>query len=410
MKKVLLLGGSYFQVPSVKKAKELGYYTITCDYLPNNPGHKYADEYHNVSTTDKEAILKLAQELKIDGVVCYASDPAAPTAAYVAEKMGLAGHPYKAVEILSNKDLFRNFLSENGFNTPRAKGYTNVADAKKDWILFKKPIMVKPVDSSGSKGITKIENLDEIENAFNYALNFSRAKRVIVEEYIDAYGGQILGEGFSVNGKLVFSIFANHFFDKKANNPFTPAGGCFPLNMKSVIQKRIEKEIQKVLTILNMKTGAYNFEVRLDEQENIYLMEIGPRNGGNMIPQLVKHATGFDMVEYTIKSAMGENCSNLDNFECKNYWAYYVLHSNNKGIFQKLTIDEEFKKNNLVELNLIKEIGEKIEIFSGSGNAIGIMILKFKTQEEMQEKINNIENFVKVKIEEIEYAINPKSS
>ena len=80
-KKVLLLGGSHFQVPSVKTAKQLGYYVITCDYLPNNPGHKYADEYHNVSTTDKEAVLKLAKELKIDGIVCYASDPAAPTAA-----------------------------------------------------------------------------------------------------------------------------------------------------------------------------------------------------------------------------------------------------------------------------------------------------------------------------------------
>ena len=139
MKKILLLGGSYFQVPSVKKTKELGYYTITCDYLPDNPGHKFADEYYNVSTTDKEAVLKLAQELKIDGIVCYASDPAAITAAYVAEKMGLAGQPYKSVEILANKDLFRKFLAENGFNTPRAQGYTKVADVKKDWDLFKIP-------------------------------------------------------------------------------------------------------------------------------------------------------------------------------------------------------------------------------------------------------------------------------
>ena len=187
MKKILLLGGSYFQVPSVKKAKELGYYTITCDYLPDNPGHKYADEYHNVSTTDKEAVLKLAKKLNIDGIVCYASDPAAPTASYVAEKLGLPGHPYKSVEILSNKDLFRKFLAENGFNTPFAKGYTNVENAKKDWILFKKPIMVKPVDSSGSKGITKIEHIEELDNAFEYALNFTRAKRIVIEEYVESF-------------------------------------------------------------------------------------------------------------------------------------------------------------------------------------------------------------------------------
>lgn len=125
--------------------------------MPNNPGHKYADEYHNVSTTDKEAVLKLAKELKIDGIVCYASDPAAPTAAYVAEKMGFPTSPYKSVEILSNKDKFRAFLTENHFNTPLARGYAyeeiNIMLAEiKD---FHFPIMVKPVDSSGSKGVKK---------------------------------------------------------------------------------------------------------------------------------------------------------------------------------------------------------------------------------------------------------------
>ena len=113
MKKILMLGGSLYQTYAIKEAKRLGYYVITCDYLPENPGHQFADEYHNVSTTDKEAVLALAKELHIDGVVAYASDPAAPTAAYVAEKLGLPTSPYKSVEILSNKDLFREFLQKN---------------------------------------------------------------------------------------------------------------------------------------------------------------------------------------------------------------------------------------------------------------------------------------------------------
>ena len=110
MKRVLMLGGSLYQTYAIKEAVRLGYYVITCDYLPDNPGHQYAHEYHNVSTTDKEAVLELAKKLKVDGIVAYASDPAAPTAAYVSEKLGLPTSPYKSVEILSKKHLFRQNL------------------------------------------------------------------------------------------------------------------------------------------------------------------------------------------------------------------------------------------------------------------------------------------------------------
>ena len=121
MKRVLMLGGSLYQTYAIKEAVRLGYYVITCDYLPGNPGHQFAHEYHNVSTTDKEAVLALARELKVDGVVAYASDPAAPTAAYVCEQLGLPTSPYKSVEILSNKDLFRDFLQKTASHVPKPK-------------------------------------------------------------------------------------------------------------------------------------------------------------------------------------------------------------------------------------------------------------------------------------------------
>ena len=114
-KKILLLGGSAQQIVAIEKAKELGYYTVLCDFLPDNPGQHHADKFYLASTTDKEAVLGIARKEDIDGIVAYASDPAAPTAAYVAEALGLPGSPYKSVEILCNKDQFRRFLAENGF-------------------------------------------------------------------------------------------------------------------------------------------------------------------------------------------------------------------------------------------------------------------------------------------------------
>ena len=399
MKKVLLLGGSHFQVPSVKCAKKLGYYTITCDYLPDNPGHKFADEYHNISTTDKEAVLKLAQDLKIDGIVCYASDPSAPTAAYVAEKMGLPGQPYKSVEILANKDLFRKFLTENGFNVPRARGFVTKEDARSDWDNFKKPVMVKPVDSSGSKGVSKIEKLEELDKAIDYALSFSRCKRFIIEEYVEKFGYQIAGDGFSVDGKLVFRCFANEHFNIHAGNPFVPIGESWPYNMPQRIHDKLHAEIQRALDLLHMRSGAYNFDARIDENENVYLMEIGPRNGGNLIAQVTDYATGVDMVEYTIKAAMGEDCSDLHMVEPKGFWSCFMVHSKKAGILKAVEFSDDFKNNNLVEFEMMYKAGKHVDAFNGSNGTLGTMILKFASMEEMLHKMDNMDDYVKVILE-----------
>ena len=199
MKKILLLGGSAQQIIAIKTAKKMGIYTVLCDYLSDNPGQFEADKFYLVSTTDKDKVLEVARKEKIDGILAYASDPAAPTAAYVAEKMGLPGNPYDSVDILCNKDKFRKFLRENNFNTPRAEGYSEVEaaynDLKNGKLRF--PVIVKPVDSSGSKGVSVITSCESIFSAAAAALPFSRIGRFIAEEYIEKKykyltGGDIL--------------------------------------------------------------------------------------------------------------------------------------------------------------------------------------------------------------------------
>jgi carbamoylphosphate synthase large subunit len=143
MKRLLLLGGSTKQIPAIEYAKKQGYNITLCDYFPDNPGQNYADKFYCVSTTDREAILEVAQKENVDGVVAYASDPAAPTAAYVAEKMGLPTSPYKSVELLINKDKFRAFLAEHNFCTPRANGYSSIEEAKKDIERLRVSVLIK---------------------------------------------------------------------------------------------------------------------------------------------------------------------------------------------------------------------------------------------------------------------------
>ncbi|WP_207662181.1 hypothetical protein [Clostridium sp. AM58-1XD] len=152
MKKILLLGGSRYLLPVIRAAHELGYYAITCDYLPDNVAHKFSDEYHNVSIIDKEAVLNLAVELKVDGIMSFACDPGVVVAAYVAEHLGLPTHPYESVRIMQNKALFREFLTDHGFHVPKAKGYTCVDEALKDAGWYDWPVIIKPTDSAGAKG------------------------------------------------------------------------------------------------------------------------------------------------------------------------------------------------------------------------------------------------------------------
>jgi biotin carboxylase len=381
MKRLLLLGGSTQQIPAIEYANKQGYYTILCDYLPDNPGQYHADKFYCVSTTDKEAILEVAQKEKVDGIVAYASDPAAPTAAYVAEKMGLPTNPYKSVELLTNKDKFRSFLAKHNFNTPKAKGYSSIEQATKEIEEFRLPVIIKPVDSSGSKGVSKLTDSKDIKSQIEYALSFSRVKRIIIEEFVEKFGYQVAGDGFSVNGELVFRCFANDHFNANGLNPFVPISASFPYNMPKRIHDKIHAEIQRLFDLLNIKTGAYNFDIRLDEDENVYLMEIGPRNGGNFIPQVTRYATGVDMIDYTIRAAMGEDCSDIKMVEPKGYWSYYAVHSSKSGVLKEIKIDEDVKANHIVESHLNYKIGDQVPAFTGANGSIGILIMKFDSME-----------------------------
>lgn len=400
MKKLLLLGGSAQQVVAIETAKNMGYYTVLCDYLDDNPGQYVADKFYLESTTDMDAVLDIAKKENIDGILAYASDPAAPTAAYVAEKMNLPGNPYKSVEILCNKDLFRAFLEKNGFCTPRAKGYSDIESAQNDIKngLYKLPVIVKPVDSSGSKGVGRIDSIEYATEKLEYAMSFSRGKKIIVEEFVEKFGYQIAGDGLSIDGKLVFRCFANDHFNDKCVNPFVPISASFPYNMPDDVQTKIHNEIQRLLTLLDMKTCTYNFDMRIDKDFNVYLMEVAPRDGGNYIPQIIKYATGVDLVECSVKAAMGEEIVVDENVGQSGYWAYYAVHSLSDGKLDKISIDEDVLENNVVENHILKKQGDTVSAFTGANTTLGILIMKFDNMDQMLDMMDNSEKWIKIKL------------
>lgn len=394
-----MLGGSIYQTYAIKEAVRQGHYVISCDYLPNNPGHKFSHEYHNVSTTDKEAVLELARSLKVDGIVAYASDPAAPTAAYVCEKLGLPTSPFNSVEILSKKHLFRKFLSENGFNSPKSNSYIRYEDAMLDLQHFHLPVMVKPVDSSGSKGVNKLTDPSQLKAFFDDALSYSRDKIVLIEEFIVKKGPQISGDAFSVDGKLVFHCLGNEFYSRTVDKDFAPLGECWPSVMPDEVIDRLVVDLQRLISLLGMKSNAYNVEAIYGEDGKVYILELGARSGGSLIPQVISLATGVDLVKYVIKAALGDDCSDLRMAPVKGFWSNYMVHSNKTGHYAGVKYNTEFGKLHLVDYITDTKLGDLINRFRDAQDCVGELILRYSSSDEMASIIENLDSYFRVVVE-----------
>ena len=396
-KKLMLLGGLRYLKPVIDAAHKQGYYVITADYLPNNIAHKWSDEYCNVSIIDKEAVLKEAQRLKIDGIMSFACDPGVVAASYVQNKMGLPSFgPFESVEILQNKDKFRAFLAKNGFNVPQAKGFDSVEAAMEEIYWCPWPVIVKPTDAAGSKGVTRVDRAEDLKPALEYAMEHSISGHIIVEEFIDKQGCSSDTDSFSEDGKLKFVSFCAQRFDAEATNPYTPAAYSWPSTFTKEQEEYLTSEIQRLITLLNLKTCVYNIEVRVAPNGKPYIMELTPRGGGNRLCEMLRYATGVDMITAITRAIVGDPI--LEPIEQKPYnghWAEIILHADKDGIFDHLEISKELPAE-IVEEDLWVENGDKVEGFEGANNAIGTLVLKFQTAEELEKAITNQRDWLKV--------------
>lgn len=396
MKKLMVLGGARYALPVIKAAHELGCYVITCDYLPDNIAHQYSDQYYNVSIIEKDAVLAVADELNIDGIMSFACDPGVVTAAYVAEKMGLpSGGSYESVSILQNKGRFRKFLTDNGFTVPMAKGYTSISDAIKDIDLFHWPVIVKPTDSAGSKGVARVDDPYNLKKSLYNALSFSHCDEFIIEDFIMQKGFSSDTDCFSVNGELKFVSFSSQRFDVNANNPYTPAAYSWPSTISDEHQKELTTEIQRLLSLLHMGTSIYNIETREGMDGKAYIMEISPRGGGNRLAEMLHYATGVDLIKNSVRAAIGESIVGVEQKSYDGYWAEIILHSEKPGVFKRIEISDCIRSN-IVEEDLWIDAGTIVGGFSAANDAIGTLVMRFDTKEKMDEVMNNIGEYVAV--------------
>ena len=400
MKKILLLGGSAQQLVAIRAAKELGYYTVVMDYLPDNPGQYEADKFYGESTTDVEAVYRIAKEEQVEGILAYASDPAALPAAIVAERLGLPTNPASSVEILGLKYPWREFLQNNGFACPKHFSFhpnTPSDEIKEAATDFTFPLVVKPTDSSGSKGVTMLEDWNGLENAIRWANEYSRNKVLLIEEFIQrGFPSVVGGDIFVWDGKVVLYGEMECLRDKH-NSPLIPIGKKKPLQVSQVQKERIHSELQRIVTALNIRFGELNIEIILDKDDNVHFLELGPRAGGNMIPIQLGDAFGIDLVKANVQAAMGEKPDFLSHHvnALPGCYMHYVLHSYIAGTFEGIDIDEQIAKN-VYRKVIYKNPGDDVEVFDGAGKALGIIFLHFDTVEEMEDFCDKHNTFIKI--------------
>lgn len=398
-KRLMLLGGLSYLLPVIREAHNMGIYVITADYLPNNIAHKYSDEYCNVSIIDKEEVLKKAQSLQIDGIMSFAVDPGVVSAAYVAEKMQLPFQcSYKAATILQNKHLFRQFLAENGFNSPKAKGYNNVNEALEDVDFFSWPVIVKPVDSAGSKGVSKVERKEDLSEAISYALSEAHNGYFIIEEFLEKEGNSSGIEAYIQGEQVLCNDLYDQLFDDNAVNPFTPSAEIWPSSMPLNYQCEIKEELKRLFILLNVRTGIFNVECRVSTNGKAYLMEVSPRGGGNRIAELQDMATGQSLISAEICKAVSLPLPKIESPSYKGAWCNYVLHSSKPGVLGSIDFDKDFLHKYVKDVSLTVKQGDAISTFTGANTSLGTVFLYAESRPELDEVLRRINDYIHINI------------
>lgn len=387
MSKILLvLAASRYQLDTIQTAKRLGYRVITTDNVPDNPGHKYADRCYGVDTTDLEGVLSIARKEAIDGIIAPCTDVAVPTAAYIAEKMSLPGVPYASARLLTSKIEFRRFMRTSGLPCPDfivlddKESIPKVAFNKnRRWVL-------KPDRSSGSKGVFVIDSQEGLVKCLDETRSFSLSGHALIEEFIDGYQGTL--EGVLEEGRLAMAVALDR---QTAPLPYTTTiGHRLPTKLPLPIQKRLSGIVERVC----LEAGIINGPIDCDfvvQDDQVFLLELTPRMGGNSISRLLEIASGFLVAEFCVKQACG--CSQqLPKIEDLKPSAVLIL-----GVWQEgcLDFDEAeavriTKEEYVIGLSIDHKKGTTVLPFVNGRHRVGEVFLCAESRDDLDRRCADI--------------------
>jgi biotin carboxylase len=400
MKRILHLGAAPFQIPAIEYARRAGYSVFTCDNVLGNPGHRLAHQAFCVSTVDEPAVLELARSLDIDAILSFGSDVAALTVAKVAHALGLPGANVEAVEILTRKSLFRAFLDRHGLQRQRFAAFHRgeAGAAAKFAAGLGCTAVVKPVDSSGSRGVSVVRSGADLDAALEDAFAASRSGEILIEEHVQKAGTQVCGDGYMQDSRLVFIELGDGHYHE-AEGGLAPYAESFPSTHDRSRLERLERKVEQVLAAAGYERGPFNLDAIFTPEGEPFIIEIGPRNGGNFIPSLIRHRTGVDMIAAAAEASLDAGYS-LDtaNKRSDGWFAGYMLHSLRAGTLSGIHVDARFRSH-IVEENPYRRPGDHVVPFRTARDVIGNVLMAFDSQADMLEAIANFDAYCRPEIE-----------
>jgi len=373
--RILMLGASEAQMVAIERAKALGMYVITVDNRPDNPGHALSDAFYNVSTVDIEGIFMVAQKERIDGIISYASDPGALTAAVVADRLGLPCDPPHAVVIAQDKLLLREQQLRLGHPIPRFVDADDYNALKSIWSDTTDGLVVKPTDRAGSIGVqifNQKPNLEQLENAIAYARSQSIKKRVIVESRIQRDGLQFGCDYIFNEGVLLYASYADQH-QYRTESTEAGMGNLVPSSHTPVVLQNATKQICQLVASIGLRSGIYNTDM-IVSRGRVYLLDFGARLGGNMLGEVHRLATGVDYTQVALDIAFGKKPS-INPFATHSNAGHLVLHANSTGILTHLELSPELRRHVVLELRS-KIVGDMVNPYRSTQDRLGILILQ----------------------------------
>ena len=365
-KTIMMLGAGNSQLPAIRQAVASGFFVITVDNIPGNAGHALSHRYVNCSTVDMQGVLRAAQELAIDGIMTFASDVATPAVGYVAEQMGLPGCPYAAALVMSDKSRFRAFQAEHGLPHPKFTVGRNVEDMRAWLVEQQAPLVFKPVDSSGSRGVSIVSSPDlaQCQPAAEYAAKYSRSGLICAEEFLE--GTDVSGDGFLVNGALSVAI------TNKYKSKLVPRGHRLPSALPERDQDAVKRAVAEHCRALNYRNGPLDFDVRVRDGKAVVL-EMSPRLGGNGIPLLIKRGGGVDLIGATVRFAAGDAPDIPTDIKITRGCGSWILGSTHAGRLLSIASADAIKQAvpEIFDYTVYRKFGDSVAAMEHSAAGLG---------------------------------------
>lgn len=389
------MGGGIYQVPLIRKAKEMGIEAVVVSPKGKYPGISLADIFLDIDTTDADRIVIAAKEAKISGVVTTGTDVCVPSMGKVVDTLKLPGTGYAAACRSLDKVLMKRAFISRNVPTAAFEVFSQMAPAKEFADRLGYPIMVKTTDSSGSRGITKVNKTEEFKFAWNRAFSASRSKEIIVEQFL---AGIEFGAQAFIHGNTVVAIFPHR--DIVTSEPyFSPIGHSMPTRLTDEQQRKTAIVIERAVQALGLRDCVSNVDLMLVDNEP-KIIEIGARMGATCLPEIISNYTGMDVYEHLIRLAMGEHPEL--NVVAKQATACLILRSDKTGIVTSLDVpDAVLKHSDLIDFHWDIFIGDPVRKFEVGPDRIGHLMVKGKSVMSAEALVQDL--FDKIRVEVVEY-------